>query len=51
MPRTKLSKAVASKRARENTSELDDILRDFDVECKFQFIKYEIIANNIISHY
>ncbi|KAL7032766.1 hypothetical protein ACKWTF_007394 [Chironomus riparius] len=32
MPRTKLPKVAASKRARENTSELDDILRDFDVE-------------------
>lgn len=34
MPRTKLTKVAASKRARENITEIDDILRDFDVECK-----------------
>jgi len=39
MPRTKLPKVGASKRARENNSELDDILRDFDVDCKFLSIK------------
>lgn len=39
MPRTKLPKVGASKRARENNSELDDILRDYDVECKFLSIK------------
>lgn len=51
MPRTKLTKVAASKRARENTSELDDILRDFDVECKFLYIKYKTIANKLCFNY
>lgn len=34
MPRTKLTKAATNKRARENVSELEDLLRDFDIDCE-----------------
>ncbi|KAG5682190.1 hypothetical protein PVAND_011558 [Polypedilum vanderplanki] len=32
MPRTKLTKGGSNKRARENVAELEDLLRDFDIE-------------------
>jgi hypothetical protein len=32
MPRTKATRNLATKRARDNVSEIDDILRDFDIE-------------------
>lgn len=35
MPRTKVNKGLTSKRARENATEIDDFLRDFDIECKY----------------
>lgn len=35
MPRTKASRNIATKRARDNISEIDDILRDFDIERKY----------------
>lgn len=38
MPRTKVNRGLANKRARENASEIDDILRDLDIECKYKLI-------------
>jgi hypothetical protein len=41
MPRTKVARGYMNKRARDNASEIEDILRDYDIEGK---LKEEIIV-------
>lgn len=47
MPRTKVNRNVANnKRVRETSAEIEEILRDFDIECKRL---YEVFINKLLQ--
>lgn len=50
MPRTKANRNIAAKRARDNVSEIDDILRDFEIERKFKIFKRIKINKFLVKH-
>lgn len=45
MPRTKVSRNITSnKRLRDNTADLEEILRDYDIECKEILLEFNSVC-------